>query len=208
MIHRDIKPQNIWLESEPGAGAGRCRRCKILDFGLARAVDEDAGPDGAGLAVGSPAYMSPEQARGRPLDAADRPVQPRRGALPDDDRAATVRGVDPDGRPDRAGPGPAEPAAGRAVVPAGPGRPDPPAPGEGPGRPPGLGMRGHRDPANPGGRGPVPFPHCRDRGSLPETPDARGAGRRARRGGRTPPRPGGHHHDSPPRRPKDDDRSP
>jgi serine/threonine protein kinase len=58
LIHRDIKPGNIWLE------AGR-DRVKILDFGLARALGDDARITQTGAVLGTPAYMSPEQARGQ-----------------------------------------------------------------------------------------------------------------------------------------------
>ena len=70
LIHRDVKPGNVWLE-------GGRRRVKILDFGLARsAADAEVGlgtvdnepVTRAGAAVGTPAYMSPEQARGQAVD--------------------------------------------------------------------------------------------------------------------------------------------
>src|SRR5262249_30643635 len=62
LVHRDIKPSNLWLES-PGA------RVKILDFGLARSLEDDARFTQSGTIVGTPAYMSPEQARGDKVDA-------------------------------------------------------------------------------------------------------------------------------------------
>ncbi len=60
LVHRDIKPANILLDKS-------ARRVKITDFGLARAVD-DASLTQSGLVVGTPAYMSPEQANGDPVD--------------------------------------------------------------------------------------------------------------------------------------------
>lgn len=60
VIHRDLKPQNIMLDA-----SGRVR---VMDFGLARSV-EMSGLTRTGAVMGTPAYMSPEQARGIPLDA-------------------------------------------------------------------------------------------------------------------------------------------
>ncbi len=62
VIHRDIKPENILFEAGHAV---------VSDFGIARAVSEAAGErlTETGLTVGTPAYMSPEQATGEPLDA-------------------------------------------------------------------------------------------------------------------------------------------
>jgi serine/threonine protein kinase len=63
LIHRDIKPANIWIESYRN-------RVKILDFGLVRMSDSiDTQMTLPGVIVGTPAYMSPEQASGIPLDS-------------------------------------------------------------------------------------------------------------------------------------------
>src|SRR5205823_3629380 len=61
LVHRDIKPSNLWLEKP-------CRRVKILDLGLARLVNDDARITQPGTIVGTPAFMSPEQAGGRKVD--------------------------------------------------------------------------------------------------------------------------------------------
>lgn len=60
VIHRDLKPQNIMV-SENG-------KVSVMDFGLARSL-ESTGLTQAGALIGTPAYMSPEQALGNPLDA-------------------------------------------------------------------------------------------------------------------------------------------
>jgi serine/threonine-protein kinase len=59
VIHRDIKPQNILIEPNGGV--------KIMDFGIAR-LSEDKGMTATGVVVGTPDYISPEQARGVALD--------------------------------------------------------------------------------------------------------------------------------------------
>jgi serine/threonine protein kinase len=57
LVHRDLKPSNLWLQSPGG-------RLKILDFGLARFLHDDVCLTETGAVLGTPAFMSPEQARG------------------------------------------------------------------------------------------------------------------------------------------------
>ncbi len=60
VIHRDIKPGNLMLD--------RAGRVKIADFGLAKMLESDAQMTVSGTSLGSPSYMSPEQARGEAVD--------------------------------------------------------------------------------------------------------------------------------------------
>jgi len=60
VIHRDIKPQNILFDDD-GAGV-------LTDFGIARAIASYVSTTGKQLTIGTPHYISPEQARGQKLD--------------------------------------------------------------------------------------------------------------------------------------------
>ncbi|WP_437619882.1 protein kinase domain-containing protein [Sorangium sp. So ce1151] len=57
LVHRDLKPSNLLLEE------GSLERVSLIDFGLARAVTDEP-LTAAGLVLGTPGYMAPEQARG------------------------------------------------------------------------------------------------------------------------------------------------
>ena len=60
VVHRDIKPDNILIAPDGGA--------VVSDFGIARAVSGYVSATGVNMTIGTPHYLSPEQAQGRPLD--------------------------------------------------------------------------------------------------------------------------------------------
>jgi serine/threonine-protein kinase len=65
VVHRDLKPENVFMARGPGG-----ELVKILDFGIAKMADPGEGnATQSGMVVGTPEYLSPEQATGSPVDA-------------------------------------------------------------------------------------------------------------------------------------------
>ncbi|MFZ5439288.1 MAG: serine/threonine-protein kinase [Myxococcota bacterium] len=66
LVHRDVKPSNVMLLGRAGA----FDEVKLLDFGIARPVEESAGHTNTGVIRGTPAYLAPECCRGEPATPA------------------------------------------------------------------------------------------------------------------------------------------
>lgn len=61
VVHRDLKPQNIMIDAN--------RKVSLMDFGLAYSMEQQGGLTRTGVLMGTPHYMSPEQAKGQSVDS-------------------------------------------------------------------------------------------------------------------------------------------
>jgi serine/threonine-protein kinase len=72
IIHRDMKPENIFVLASSieavASGAAKALEVKVLDFGISKVGSGTDQLTRTGVIMGTPSYMSPEQARGRPVD--------------------------------------------------------------------------------------------------------------------------------------------
>lgn len=67
VVHRDLKPGNVFVSQVAGSASATERRIKVLDFGLAKLLSDDRGNEPitrAGMLLGTPMYIAPEQCTG------------------------------------------------------------------------------------------------------------------------------------------------
>ena len=65
VVHRDVKPHNVFLVAPSDTAGAGARTVKLLDFGIAKfRLDGQAAITGSGEVIGSPVYLAPEQAHG------------------------------------------------------------------------------------------------------------------------------------------------
>ena len=70
VVHRDLKPRNVFLVESSGDGVQAAPRVKVLDFGIAKILDDDSAgvKTTTGIVLGTPGYVPPERMRGEPDD--------------------------------------------------------------------------------------------------------------------------------------------
>ncbi len=108
VLHRDLKPENIMVLRRKAEDGEPIDVVKVCDFGIAKFVDADEEEakelstaekrklTTAGLVIGTPEYMSPEQARGDAYDARSEPLRGRRDPVRASQPASSFRGEDLD----------------------------------------------------------------------------------------------------------------
>ena len=89
IVHRDVKPDNVMIDLGVRKGTGA--RVLLTDFGIARMTEDDT-MTATGSILGSPSYMSPEQAKSGTIVPGERRVLAGRDAVPDGGRPHAVPG--------------------------------------------------------------------------------------------------------------------
>ncbi len=83
VVHRDLKPGNVFVSRVAASSTVTERRIKVLDFGLAKLLSDDRGSEPitrAGMLLGTPMYISPEQCNSAPSRSRPAPISMRSAA--------------------------------------------------------------------------------------------------------------------------------